>query len=86
MIYFKGAKKSSELFSDLTLDEIKSSCTKGKIIAQIRNKRHEMKMSQEQFAKFLGVSQETLSKCENLDYDFTAEEAEQLLKALKERE
>lgn len=71
MIDFKGVKESSDLFADLSHEELKSSFIKGAISAQLIKQRLDMKMSQKEFAEFLDVSQVTVSKWESLDYDST---------------
>ena len=71
MINFNNAEKSSELFSDLTPAEMKTACLMGAVSAELINKRHQMGMTQNDFADFLGVSQGMVSKWEKPGYNFT---------------
>lgn len=59
------------MFDILSEEEKEFAKISGKIAAVILNKRHELDMSQANFAKMLGVSQGMISKWENLEYNFT---------------
>lgn len=66
-----GAKKTkwvSEGFSDA---EVKTIVELAKISAQIERCRLEMGMTQQEFAKYMGVSQGMISKWESREYNFT---------------
>ena len=69
----------SDLFSDIPDDEKKELHLKGKIAAAITNKRYELNMNQNEFAKKMGVSQTMVSKWESGDYNFTCDSLEKLL-------
>lgn len=71
MIDLKNAKKSDELFAELSEADFKSACLRGAISAEIRNKRHQMNMTQIEFAKLLGVNQSMVSKWETPGYNFS---------------
>lgn len=71
MINLNNAKKSDELFADLPESDFKNACLRGAISAEIRNKRYQMKMTQKEFAKFLGVTQGMVSKWEAPGYNFS---------------
>ena len=71
MIDLNNAKKSDELFADLPESDFKNACLRGAISAEIRNKRHQMKMTQKEFAKCLGVTQGMVSKWEAPGYNFS---------------
>ena len=51
--------------------EVKSIVQLAKISAQIERCRLDMEMTQEEFAKYMGVSQGMVSRWENRDYNFT---------------
>ena len=71
MIDLKNTRKSDELFAELPESDFKNACLRGAISAEIRNKRHQMEMTRNEFAKFLGVSQHTVSKWETPGYNFS---------------
>lgn len=60
-----------DLFSDFTVDERIDIDTKGKIAAAILNRRYDLNMNLEEFAKYIGVPREEVEKYENGDYVLT---------------
>lgn len=67
----KDFKTTSTFFSDLTEGEIKSSLYQGAIAAEFIRQRKERKMTQNEFAELLNVSQGMISKWESLSYNIT---------------
>ncbi len=66
-----NAKKSNWITQGIPEAEVKSIVQLAKISAQIERCRLDMEMTQEEFAKYLGVSQGMVSRWENRDYNFT---------------
>ncbi len=62
---------STWLTEGISKEKLKSEEILAIISATIELKRHEMKMDQKQFAKFMGVSQGMVSKWESGFYNFT---------------
>ena len=56
--------------SDTELNSLKQL---SRISVEIELRRHEMKMTQKQFAEYMGVSQGMISKWESGEYNFTIE-------------
>lgn len=66
-----SAKKSNWITQGIPEAEVKSIVQLAKISAQIERCRLDMEMTQEEFAKYMGVSQGMVSRWENRDYNFT---------------
>lgn len=66
-----NAKKSNWITQGIPEAEVKSIVQLAKISAQIERCRLDMEMTQEEFAKYMGVSQGMVSRWENRDYNFT---------------
>ena len=66
-----NAKKSNWITQGIPEAEVKSLVQLAKISAQIERCRLDMEMTQEEFAKYMGVSQGMVSRWENRDYNFT---------------
>ena len=66
-----NAKKSDWITQGIPEAEVKSIVQLAKISAQIERCRLDMEMTQEEFAKYMGVSQGMVSRWENRDYNFT---------------
>ena len=66
-----NAKKSNWITQGIPEAEVKSIVQLAKISAQIERCRLDMEMTQEEFAKYMGVSQGLVSRWENRDYNFT---------------
>ena len=63
----------SALTSSLPANEIVAAACQSKISFQISKRRVDMGMTQSDFADYMGVSQGTVSKWENGDFNFTIE-------------
>ena len=59
------------LFSHLSEGDILGSDLRHQISLAIHNKRKEMKLSQKEFAKYMGISQSMVSKWESFSYNFS---------------
>lgn len=69
---FDNAKYSgSSIFRILSPVEKKQAEMRGHLSAVIYNERHRRKMSQSEFADFMGVSQAMVSKWESCSYNFS---------------
>ncbi len=66
-------KYDDELFSELSDSDFLANKLYSEISARIALERHNLRMNQKEFAKFLGVSQGMVSRWENCDYNFTIE-------------
>ena len=66
-------KESSWLMEDLTKEQIECEKALAFISGELELKRLELKMSQKEFAKILGVTQGMVSKWESGIYNFTIE-------------
>ena len=66
-----GVKQASWLTESLSEVEIKTTVELAKISARIELCRMEMGMTQQEFAKYMGVSQGMVSKWESREYNFT---------------
>lgn len=66
-----NAKKSNWITQGIPEAEVKSIVQLARISAQIERCRLDMEMTQEEFAKYMGVSQGMVSRWENRDYNFT---------------
>ncbi len=67
----KKTKWVSEGISDV---EVKTIAEWAKISAQIERSRIEFEMTQQEFAKYMGVTPEIVSKWESREYNFTIKE------------
>lgn len=65
------AKKATWITDGLSENEIKSTVELAKISAKIESKRSDLHMTQEEFARYMGVSQGMVSKWESREYNFT---------------
>lgn len=66
-----GAKKTSWITDGLTEAEVKTAIELAKISARIERCRLDLGMTQQEFAKYLGVTQGMVSKWEGREYNFT---------------
>ena len=66
-----GAKKTNWISEGLSDAEVKTIVELAKISARIERCRIEMGMTQQEFAKHMGVSQGMVSKWESREYNFT---------------
>ena len=66
-----NAKEVNWLTKGFTDSEVKTTIELARISAQIERCRLNMGMSQQEFAKYLGVSQGMISKWESREYNFT---------------
>lgn len=62
-----------EMLPGITDSKIKASKLKYKISKALYQKRKQLNMSQNEFAKFMGVTQGMVSKWESFEYNFTIE-------------
>lgn len=62
-----------EMLPEITDAQIKASKLKYKISKALNKKRKQLNMSQQEFAKHLGVSQGMISKWESFGYNFSIE-------------
>ena len=65
------AKKTDWVSEGFSKAEVKTIVELAKISAQIERCRLEMSMTQQEFAKFMGVTQGMVSKWESREYNFT---------------
>ena len=65
------AKKTDWVSEGFSKAEVKTIVELAKISAQIERCRLEMGMTQQEFAKFMGVTQGMVSKWESREYNFT---------------
>ncbi|MBQ4219280.1 MAG: helix-turn-helix transcriptional regulator [Butyrivibrio sp.] len=66
-----GAKKASWITDGLTEAEVKTAIELAKISARIERCRLDLGMTQQEFAKYIGVTQSMVSKWEGREYNFT---------------
>lgn len=66
-----GAKKASWITDGLTEAEVKTAIELAKISARIERCRLDLGMTQQEFAKYIGVTQGMVSKWEGREYNFT---------------
>ena len=66
-----GAKRTNWISEGLSDAEVKTIVELAKISARIERCRIEMGMTQQEFAKHMGVSQGMVSKWESREYNFT---------------
>lgn len=66
-----GAKDTKWIAEGLSISEQKTIVELAKISARIERCRLELEMTQEEFAKYMGVSQGMISKWESREYNFT---------------
>lgn len=75
--------KMLDLLSEYTSrSDIYAAKAIAKISMSIFNQRKELKMTQKQFAKMMGVTQGMISKWESADYNFTIETIAQIAEKL----
>ena len=65
------AKESYWISEEVPESEVKATVELAKISAQIERSRLEKGMTQQEFAKYMGVSQGMISKWESREYNFT---------------
>ena len=70
-IKIQKAAQEDTLFHLLTKEEKLTAKQLSRISSAIQKERLDRKMSQEEFAKFMGVSQGMISKWENGEYNFS---------------
>lgn len=66
-----SAKESYWISEEVPESEVKAIVELAKISAQIERSRLEKGMTQQEFAKYMGVSQGMISKWESREYNFT---------------
>ena len=66
-----SAKASYWISEEVPESEVKATVELAKISAQIERSRLEKGMTQQEFAKYMGVSQGMISKWESREYNFT---------------
>lgn len=66
-----SAKESYWISEEVPESEVKATVELAKISAQIERSRLEKGMTQQEFAKYMGVSQGMISKWESREYNFT---------------
>ena len=66
-----SAKESYSISEEVPESEVKATVELAKISAQIERSRLEKGMTQQEFAKYMGVSQGMISKWESREYNFT---------------
>lgn len=66
-----SAKESYWISEEVPGSEVKATVELAKISAQIERSRLEKGMTQQEFAKYMGVSQGMISKWESREYNFT---------------
>ena len=66
-----SAKESYWISEEVPESEVKATVELAKISAQIERSRLEQGMTQQDFAKYMGVSQGMISKWESREYNFT---------------
>lgn len=66
-----SAKKTNWVSESFTDAEAKTIVELAKISARIERRRLDMGMTQQEFAKYMGVSQGMISKWESREYNFT---------------
>ena len=66
-----SAKESYWISEEVPESEVKATVELAKISAQIERSRLEKGMAQQEFAKYMGVSQGMISKWESREYNFT---------------
>lgn len=66
-----GAKETKWIAEGLSISEQKTIVELAKISARIERCRLELEMTQEEFAKYMGVTQGMISKWESREYNFT---------------
>ena len=66
-----SAKESYWISEEVPESEVKATFVLAKISAQIERSRLEKGMTQQEFAKYMGVSQGMISKWESREYNFT---------------
>lgn len=77
-----NAKKTTWLSEGLSDAEIKTTIELAKISAQIERCRLDMRMSQKEFAAYMGVSQGMVSKWESREYNFTIKSLNEICQKL----
>ncbi len=75
-------KKSVDFFAELSETEKKQARLKGVIAAAIEDKRHELTMSQTDFAKKLGCTQGMVSKLESTEYNMSMDKLIEILDSI----
>ncbi len=73
----------STLFDDIPEHKLNAALIQGAIAAAIINKRHELGLTQKEFAKKYKVSQGMVSKWESADCNFTISSLTELLSKLE---
>ena len=73
----------NELFSELTESDILAGELRHQISKLIHNKRLELKMTQKQFAEYMGVTQGMVSKWESFGYNFSLDTIGEIFSKLK---
>lgn len=66
-----SAKEAYWISEEVPESEVKATVELAKISAQIERSRLEKGMTQQEFAKYMGVSQGMISKWESREYNFT---------------
>lgn len=66
-----STKKTSWVSEGFSEAEVKTMVELAKISAQIERRRIEMGLTQQKFAEYMGVTQETVSEWESREYNFT---------------
>ena len=74
------AKKTDWVSEGFSKAEVKTIVELAKISAQIERCRLEMSMTQQEFAKFMGVTQGMVSKWESREYNFTIKRGKKIWK------
>lgn len=77
-----NAKKTNWVSEGLPESEVKTIVELAKISAQIERCRLEKGMTQQEFAKYMGVSQGMVSKWESREYNFTIRALNEICKKL----
>lgn len=67
----KNAKEATWLTDGLSESEVKTTVELAKISAMIERRRIDMGLTQQEFAKYMGVTQGMVSKWESREYNFT---------------
>ena len=73
----------SSFFDSLPEHRLHTALIRGAIAATIINKRHELGLTQKDFAKKCGVSQGMVSKWESAEYNFTIATLSELMSMLE---
>ena len=73
----------SDLFDDIPRHLLDAALIRGAIAAAIINKRHDLGLTQKEFAKKYKVSQGMVSKWESAEYNFTISNLTELMSILE---